>query len=235
MSMNTQPTMSIQTIRLSKLAGCALLVYLAIWLSGCAHKPSARVVFTPTNPDVPSVIAPVNKAKESAKSARGSADRAVVIVEKLVPSPGQERMISELRLELATTVENLRLTSDQLDTALLRLPQLERQIAEMKDWGIAQQRLAATESDRATAERARANKEYEIRQRVTRQRDVFVYIIAALGTVALLLAGKDLLASISRGFGAYAPLASIIIWGAATAAVFLGIIAGTQLLLDLIV
>ena len=228
--------MSTPTRTLSKLGIFALLVWLSALLSSCAHKPARpAVVYGPTNPDLPAVSAPVQQAKTSTGAASGAAQRAVVIVEKIVPAPGQEKMISDLKLELATTVEQLRLTSEQLDTALLQLPRLEKQIADMKEWGIAQQRLAATESDRATAERDRANKEYEIRQRVTRQRDIFVYIIAALGTVALLLAGKGLLADLSRGFGGYAPIASIIIWGAATALAFVGIFAGVQILLDLIV
>jgi hypothetical protein len=214
--------MSATTKTLSKLGLCALVVWLSVALSSCAHnKPVKKLVeFTPTNPDLPALVVPVNKAKVSSSNATSSAKRAVVIVEKLVPNPGQEKLVAELKLELATTVENLRLTSEALDTALLRIPQLQKQVDDVRAWGDSQQVRAQAAEIEVANQKSRADIQEKRAERNGRERDVFVNLFAITLTILALLAAQPLIAGIAKSAGAYAPAAAIGLWIVAALAAY---------------
>ncbi len=215
--------MSAETLKLSKLGLCALLVWVVCLLSSCAHKPARKAIeFTPINPDVPAVSAPVGKAKASTVKASDSAARAVVIVEKIVPSPGQEAMVATLKLELATTVEQLRLTSEQLDSALLQIPHLERQISDMKEWGLKQQMLKQEAYKKAEMEERRAEIQEKRAERNGKERDVFVNLFAVTLTIIALLAVRPLIAGIAASTGVYAPAVAIGLWIVSAFGAYLG-------------
>lgn len=206
------------------------MVFLA---SGCAHVDKRPpIVFAPTNPDLPAVVAPVTSAKGSSERAGASTQRAIAIANQLsAENQNNKELVERLKLELATTADALRLTGEQLDTAILQLSKLDKQILDMKAWGVEQNRQLSEVVNQVQSERDRANKEYQIRQRVTKQRDIFVYIIASLGTAAVLMAFRGSLVSLART----SPIAGIICTILAAVVTFIAFFAGTQILLDLIV
>lgn len=210
------------------------MVFLA---SGCAHVDKRPpIVFAPTNPDLPAVVAPVTSAKGSSERAGASTQRAIAIANQLsAENQNNKELVERLKLELATTADALRLTGEQLDTAILQLSKLDKQILDMKEWGVAQQARATDAEGKIDDERARADREHKNGARAAKQRDLFVWVIAVLGTLAVLAAGKDIIASIARGTGAWAPLASIALFGFVTAASLGLFFALTQIALDLIV
>jgi len=173
------------------------------------------IVVPPVNPDIAPVRAPIAGAKEATARAMSSAARATVIVERIIPVPGQEESIAALKLELATTVDELRLTSEKLDLALSQIPQLEKEILNLMNRWKAENVRADMEADHASAERARADREHTKAIRAGRERDAFVMLFALSGVVAVLSAVKDPIRTIPN------PWLQLLAWAAAAVGSFL--------------
>lgn len=187
-----------------------LIIILASASFGCASKPKPKPIeWTPVNPDIPAVVEPVKSARAGTDRAGAAAKRAVQIIEKIVPSPAQAAQISALRLELATTLDELRLTSEQLDNALLRIPQIEKQVADMKAWGLEQNRQLGAAVAAVAAERERADRQHAKARRIASERDLFVNLFAVAITVAGLIALVPLIRAVSEAAGPWQPAAAI--------------------------
>ena len=195
------------------LAICLALILLGQWLfAGCAHSRAAGVKVPPVNPDIAPLKVPVAAAKAASKSATDSVARAVQIVTKLVPAPGQVEQINALKLELATTEAELKITSDKLDLALAQIPALEAQTGElMQRWREENSRaeLAAQGEQNAIA---KAAKEKAAAVQAGAERDIFVTLFAVSLTVFGLMAAAPLIQKFSASFGAYAPFAAVGSW-----------------------
>lgn len=174
----------------------------------------------PVNPDIAPLKMPVAAAKAASKSASDSVARAVKIVTQLVPAPGQSAQIDALKLELATTEAELRITSNKLDVALAQIPALEAQATElMQRWHEENARadLAVQKAD-DEAKKVLAEKE---KSRVNGiERDVFVTLFSISLTVFGLMSAAPLLQKFSASFGTYAPAFAIASWIVSAVALF---------------
>ena len=215
----------------------SILVVPLLLCSCASHKIRPAV-----NPDVATFVIPAKRASDtttkavaSVKSAKGAAERAVIIVEKLVPSQGQEAQVAQLKLELKTTVNDLELTTAQLESVKIDLAATVEKSDQLQKQIDAQSASLYAAEQTAKAEKIRADKEHVERQRAAKQRDVFVWVISILGTIAVLLALKGILANVAQSFGAYAPIAAVVLWGAAIAVSMAAFYTACQIVLDLIV
>jgi len=157
------------------------LLLIALLCGGCAHAP--RIIVPPFNPDVSSVGIPVSRAKAGSAKAVESVKQAVVYVTQLVPAPGQEVVIAQLKLSLQTTQEEMAFVDAMLDEALTKIPKLTAETENMKLWGAEQQRLYLDEVDTSKAERARADKAHADKFRNGRERDVFILLLSIVAAV----------------------------------------------------
>ena len=218
-----------------------LIIVLTVLASSACSTAKPRVVVPPVNPDLAAVVTPVKRASEttakasaSVKTASASATRAISIADKLV-APGQEAQVAQLKLELKTTVDELTVTTAQLDAVMADLVStlaktsiLQMEVNKLRDQVIEEQKIAADERQAADLKRKEL-------ARVAKQRDLFVWIIAILGTIAVLLGLKDIISKVAQSFGPYAPLAAIALWTGVTAGSMLGFFALCQVLLDLVI
>jgi len=211
---------------------CAVFLGMAFVTSGCRSVPRRSVpeiVVPPVNPDMAPVREPVKSAKASAGKAQSSAERAAVIVEKIIPSAGQEDQIKTLKLELATTVEELRIAGEKLDLALLQIPQLEKDISTlMQRWKVENTR-ADTAVLAAAKERARADKEHGKAIKAGRERDAFVLLFALSGVVAVLTVAKDPIRTIQN------PWLQLLAWAGVAVGSFLACFWAIRLLVAFLV
>lgn len=129
---------------------------LLLALSGCATQHPLKSPPQPPSPDTAIVRIPIVRAAESTKkvvshvaAAKSAAERGVQIVEKLVPTAGQEAEIAQLKLELSTTVQELTLANERIASVLAALGEaiaksqkLQVDFDNMQDWGVAQQSRA---------------------------------------------------------------------------------------------
>jgi len=163
--------------------GCLAMMF----LSGCAKaEKRLPITFPPVNPDVAAVTTIVAQTKASTARASDSASRAVQIVERIVVAPGQEVELQRLKLELSTTVEQLKFATEFLDAANVQVGVLTSQVEDCKRWGIEQQTAYHKAYAEAQVERSRADAEGKKAFRNGRERDVFVLLFAIAGaTVAV--------------------------------------------------
>lgn len=125
------------------------IVFISL-LSGCAKVESRPpIVFPPSNPDVAAIKSIVTQTKASNTKAGDAAGRAVQIVEKIIVAPGQEAELQKLKLELQTTIEQLKFSQEFLENANAQLVSLTSQVDEMKAWGVKQNQLYVAEYSRA--------------------------------------------------------------------------------------
>ena len=186
-----------------------LIVLVSLMCGGCAKVDSRPpIVFTPVNPDVASVSSIVAQSKASTVKASDSAARAVKIVESIVVAPGQEIELERLKLELSTTIEQLKFAGEFLENANKQVKILSGQVADMKQWGVEQNRLYVAEYKTAQTERSRADAEHKAAFRNGRERDVFVLLFSIAGTVSLVNFFRSFLWKLQPGIAALA-LASI--------------------------
>jgi hypothetical protein len=185
------------------LAAFALLgVFL---LSACRTtskpRPVPVVVVAPTNPDIAPVRLPVTKAQSSVQ-------RATVIVEKLIPAPGQGEQIAALKLELSTTAA-------ELTEALAKIPVLQEQTEELVAKWFAENARAASLYEQYKDEQARADVATSKARRASAERDVFVNLFAVSLTVICLMAAAPLIKNLAASTGVYAPVVAMGIWAGA--------------------
>jgi hypothetical protein len=184
----------------------AAFAMLGVFLvSSCKTTPKNRpvpvVVVPPVIPDIAPVRLPVTKAQSSVQ-------RATIIVEKLVPAPGQEEQIKALRLELSTTAA-------ELTEALAKIPALEKQTSDlMAKWAEENARASALYGQ-YQAEQARADLAVTKARRASAERDVFVNLCAISLTVIVLMAVAPLIKNIAASTGVYAPVVAMGIWAGA--------------------
>lgn len=166
-----------------------------------AARPPVAIVVPPTNPDISPVKLPVTKAQSSVQ-------RATVIVEKLVPAPGQAEQIAALKLELSTTAA-------ELTEALAKIPVLQKQTDDlMAKWAEENARATAL-YEQYQAEQTRADLAVSKAKRASAERDVFVNLFAISLTVIVLMAVAPIVKSIAASAGVYAPVVAMGIWTAA--------------------
>jgi len=164
-------------------------------------RPPVAIVVPPTNPDISPVKLPVTKAQSSVQ-------RATVIVEKLVPAPGQAEQIAALKLELSTTAA-------ELTEALSKIPVLQKQTDDlMAKWAEENARAAALYEQYQT-EQTRADLAVSKSRRASAERDVFVNLFAVSLTIIVLMAVAPLIKNIAASTGVYAPVVAMGIWTAA--------------------
>ena len=162
--------------------------------SGCAKADKRPpIVFAPVNPDVAAVTTRVTQAKASTVKASDSASRAVQIVERIIVAPGQEVELERLKLELSTTIEQLKFTREFLENANTQIGTLASQVEDCKRWGIEQQELYRAEYNNSQTERSRADTEHKVAFRNGRERDVFVTFAALVAAAFALSAIRPLL------------------------------------------
>ena len=180
-------------------------------VSGCQSVPKRKVapviVVPPVNPDIAPVRVPVSKAQSSVQ-------RATVIVERLVPSPGQEEQIKALRIELSTTAA-------ELTEALARIPALQEQTEELVAKWFAENARASALYEQYQAEQARADLATSKAKRSAAERDVFVNLFAVSLTVIVLMAAAPIVRNIATSTGAYAPVVALGLWVVAAISTYL--------------
>lgn len=173
-------------------------------IAGCAHADKRPpIIFAPTNPDVASVTTSVSQARANASRASESASRATQIAERIVVAPGQEAELARLKLELSTTVEQLKLAEVNFDNARLRLQEFQAQVEDMKQ-------AAQSLSESVKNERSRADAEGRKAFRNGRERDVFVLLFSIFGAVSAVSAAKPFLWKLAPGWSAIALAATAI-------------------------
>lgn len=171
-------------------------------------RPLPQIVVPPVNPDMAPVRAPVTKAQSSVK-------RATVIVEHLVPAPGQQAQIDALKLELATTAKDL---TDALDKiAVVELQNLDL----LAKWTEENQRASALYQQFRTQE-DRADNAVKQMKRAAAERDVFVNLFAVSLTIIVLLGLAPLIRNIAAYWPAYAPVLAMGLWAVAAIGAYLG-------------
>jgi hypothetical protein len=198
-----------------KLATFIVLVAFALLgiflVSGCQsvqkRKVAPVIVVPPVNPDIAPVRVPVSKAQSSVQ-------RATVIVERLIPAPGQEEQIKALRIELSTTAA-------ELTDALAKIPALQEQTEELVAKWFAENARASSLYDQYQAERARADLATSKAKRSAAERDVFVNLFAVSLTVIVLMAAAPIVRNIATSTGAYAPVVALGLWVVAAISTYL--------------
>jgi hypothetical protein len=202
----------VTTRKLATFLLLAAFALLGVFLvSSCRTVPKNRpvpvIVVPPVNPDITPVRLPVTKAQSSVQ-------RAAVIVELLVPAPGQEEQIKALRLELSTTAA-------ELTEALARIPALEKQTSDlMAKWADENARASALYEQYQT-EQARADLAVTKARRASAERDVFVNLFAVSLTVIVLMAVAPLIRNLAASTGAYAPVVALGLWTVAAISTYL--------------
>jgi hypothetical protein len=182
-----------------------------VLLSSCRTtskpRPVPVVVVPPVNPDIAPVRIPVSKAQSSVQ-------RATVIVERLVPSPGQEEQIKALRIELSTTAA-------ELTEALAKIPVLQEQTDELVAKWFAENARASSLYEQYQAEQARADLATSKAKRSAAERDVFVNLFAVSLTVIVLMAAAPIVRNIATSTGVYAPVVALGLWVVAAISTYL--------------
>lgn len=203
-------------------AATVLTVYAifgAYFLTGCSsaqkRRPVPAIVIPPVNPDIAPIRVLAKAASESTAKAGQSTARAVQIVERLVVAPGQEEQVKALKLELSTTADNLRITSEQLAKLQAQIPILEQQANTLVVQWQAENKRANDAYQEALAQTERADKAVASYKRASSERDVFVNLFAITLTVIVLMAAAPLIRNIAASSGAYAPVVALGLWAAA--------------------
>jgi hypothetical protein len=161
--------------------------------------------------------------------AQSSVQRATVIVEKLVPAPGQEEQIAALRLELSTTAA-------ELTEALSRIPLLQKQTDDLLAKWVEENARAASLYEQWHGEQERADKAVASMKRVSAERDVFIKLFAVAFTVAAMMALTPIIKVFGSGFGPlYGPWVHLGCFIGGSAIAYIGAVSLIRLLLRIFV
>jgi hypothetical protein len=181
----------------------AAFALLGIFLvSSCRTVPKNRpvpvIVVPPVNPDIAPVRIPVSKAQSSVQ-------RATVIVEKLVPAPGQEEQIKALRLELSTTAA-------ELTDALAKIPVLQEQTEELVAKWFAENARATALYEQYQVEQTRADTAVKRERQRTAERNFFINLFAIGLTAGIIIVALPFIRQFSALAGAWQPAAALVLF-----------------------
>lgn len=215
---------------------CALMALLAMaLLGGCKHtrpdeRPGQQLVIPPSSPDLPAIQNEITNAKASSGRASASAKRADMAAASIIAAnAAQEAQIKQLRLELATTIEDLRLVEESLDRSLAQIERLKVDVAKLTDWGIAWQSAAHTAQEQEDNARLLAQAHEKAARKAGRERDVFVLLFAIILAVFATVQAAPYLARLQP------PWLAIAAYVAVPTVTFLASYLGIRFTLDRIV
>lgn len=160
-----------------------------------AARPPVAIVVPPTNPDIAPVKTQVTKAQSSVQ-------RATVIVERLVPAPGQQAQIDALKLELSTTAA-------ELTEALAKIPVLQAQTEELVTKWFAENARAAALYEQYQTQLGRADKALKRERQRTTERNFFINLFAVGLMAGIVFAAIPLIRNLSTLAGAWQPFAAV--------------------------